>query len=397
MGNNPRSYATHVLPTAVFTRLQDFNCLDIPTIVGAAGHQAAPPVFRTGPHAAGTANTNTIRVQSIHVLPASFTGMAVSAQRTGRFTFAAFFGTFLQGRYDSATAVEAALWAPTAAWFRVASTNRANGLSVVTTDRSDPGLAHADALREFVNLKVADMMALISVGGPGLTVNAFDRGINTLGDRMRENTQAHIEFERNSRLKTFADKHGTALEARIVRFTGRPDATTLPEVHDLLVNCHKGREYSVLNAQFQERAEASTLPINSENCPIATPSLLDQVFRNYQPQGNGLTLGQGLSPFAIVCEGHAEVENLKVLIKKAELVEGSATVSLSDAASLTTNDVCLPTVAYIAIEKLLGWSVVVDVFHGATQPIAVAIQNAVKNIGPKINRLVNQASDTHSV
>jgi hypothetical protein len=113
--------------------------------------------------------------------------------------------------------------------------------------------------------------------------------------------------------------------------------------------------------------------------------------------GNGLTLGKGLTPFAIVCEGHDKVEHIKELVKKAELVEGSASVSLSDASSLTTTDIRLPTLVHIAVEKLLGWSVVVDVFHGQVKPIAISVRDAVRDIAPYLNRLVHQSAVTETV
>ena len=70
---------------------------------------------------------------------------------------------------------------------------------------------------------------------------------------------------------------------------------------------------------------------------------------------------------------------------------------MSDASSLTTTDVRLPTLVHIAVEKLLGWSVVVDVFHGHGEPIAVSIREAVRDIAPYLNRLVHQSAVTETV
>ena len=52
---------------------------------------------------------------------------------------------------------------------------------------------------------------------------------------------------------------------------------------------------------------------------------------------------------------------------------------------------------YIAIEKLKGWSIVADVFHGETAPIAVSIREAVKQVCPHIHRLVSQGAESESV
>ena len=40
------------------------------------------------------------------------------------------------------------------------------------------------------------------------------------------------------------------------------------------------------------------------------------------------------------------------------------------------------SVLSVAVEKLNGWSVVIDIFHGVTHPIAVSVRNAVFTIWP---------------
>jgi len=107
---------------------------------------------------------------------------------------------------------------------------------------------------------------------------------------------------------------------------------------------------------------------------------------------NGLTLGIGLTPFGIICEGHSEVEALKRRVRNAEMVERGTTLSLSDAEALTTTDIHLPTVDYIIQEKLVGWSIVVDVFHGSAHPVAVSIREAVSKIYPHLNRVIHQSA-----
>ena len=401
VGKRPNAHLRIVLPAAAFTcSPADIHCLDIPTIMGANGHGHAPPVLSSGPHAAGDPNTNPLRGRPLNLLPPSFAATAIDTHANGRYTMASFYATFLLGKYDSGNAAEEAMWLPTANWFWLASTHTgAAPTPCMAIQRVPiPVPAHEHLLTQHCESRAAGLMALIGVGGPGLTsAHAFNVGINQLGQVMTNNTTTQIEFERAARTKTFADKHGAALETRLVRFCGQPDASTLPEVHNLLVNAPRGREYSILSSQFAERAKATDLPITVANAPIATPSLLEQVFRSYQPMGNGLALGKGLTPFAIVCEGHDKVEDIKELVKKAELVEGSATVSLSDTSSLTTTDIRLPTLVHITVEKLLGWSVVVDVFHGHGEPIAVSIREAVRDIAPYLNRLVHQSAVTETV
>ena len=118
-------------------------------------------------------------------------------------------------------------------------------------------------------------------------------GINQLGQVMTNNTTTQIEFERAARTKTFADKHGAALETRLVRFCGQPDASTLPEVHNLLVNAPRGREYSILSSQFAERAEATDLPITVANAPDCYTFLVGTSLPQLPTYGEWTRSGQG--------------------------------------------------------------------------------------------------------
>ena len=73
----------------------------------------------------------------------------------------------------------------------------------------------------------------------------------------------------------------------------------------------------MLGNMFGERAIASTVPLTAANAPLATTKLVDDVFRNFVPAGTGLVFAQGLSPFAIVCEGHAETDSVRKALKQA--------------------------------------------------------------------------------
>jgi hypothetical protein len=221
------------------------------------------------------------------------------------------------------------------------------------------------ALMNFAAQQVKDLLGQFGYGGPALTNVAFHARVDALRDAMTDNQTAYLDYNRQARRKTFAEKHGAALETRILRFTGQPDEAHLPEIHRLMTNAPCGRKYSILNSKFAD-ATASDLPLTAANAPLATLALLDQVWRNIEPMNNGLTLGRGLTPFSVVCEGHANAKKLKRDVKKNKIALGSASISLSNADALTTNDISLPTEPYIAQEKMMGWSILVDCFHGHT-------------------------------
>ena len=168
-----------------------------------------------------------------------------------------------------------------------------------------------------------------------------------------------------------------------------------PEAHrELAKSTSKSRDYAIIGNLLQERSQQSPVPLTMANAPLATTKLIDDVFRTFRPSGgNGLKFGSHLSPFAIVCEGHAEATAPLELIKTAEVAESSTTVSLDDAKKITTSDVRFPPNAYFAGEKLYGWSVVVDVFHGHLTPVAVAVRNFVINVVPHLHQVHYQSSD----
>ena len=96
----------------------------------------------------------------------------------------------------------------------------------------------------------------------------------------------------------------------------------LPEIHRLLAkSSSKSHDCAIISMQFVERAQASRVPLNSGCAPMATTKLVDEVFHSFRPGGTGLTFGVGLSPFSIVCEGHAEMNQITKMIKQAELTE----------------------------------------------------------------------------
>jgi hypothetical protein len=259
------------------------------------------------------------------MLPPSFAATAVSYRDDGRLTLAAFYAQFVLNKHDSAVAAELQMWGHVAQWFRLASTNNNADESIVRVVPVEPATPPVRmSLTNFTSQRIRDLLGKVGFGGPGLTNVAFQAGIDLLRGSIADNQDAYLEYDRQARRKTFAEKHGAALETRILRFTGQPDEAHLPEIHRLMTNAPRGREYSILNSQFLECAIASDLPLSLANAPLATLALLDQVWRNIKPMNNGLTVGRGLTPFAVVCKGHANAEKLKRDVKKNEMVSVGA-------------------------------------------------------------------------
>ena len=397
VGDDDAAVIPVVLPTAAFGRRTDVRCLRIDAIVGPGGFgAAAAPVIHQGPHPAGTADTDQLRARNVALLPSGVAAEAVEHASNGSYTLPAFYARFLAPAV-AAGGANLVLMTPLLEWFRVACTMTtvagADAFSLGLTPEHMPGLAAHGGLHRWVNRTRALSMARLGVGGPGLTNAAFNAGVTAMTDTLEASKNDTLAYYRSEKEKTFSDKHGDALGQRIFRLTHSNVDADLPEVHRLLVKSPKSREYAVVGALLAERAEASHLPISTANAPIATTRLVDDLFRTYMPGGTGLEFGKGLSPFAIVCEGHREAADLQKLVKGASLVEGGTSVSLEDTNKLISSDIRFPTEVYIAVEKLYGWSIVADVYHGVNHPVATSIRRAVHDIGPTLFRLVTHMGD----
>ena len=106
-------------PAVAFQRI-NVGCLRLPDIVGAAGFGAGPPVFTTGPHGVGAADTNEVNVRKVMVLPPVAAGTTVELAPEGSYTYQGFHNVILNVGLTHADAPVRALWAPVQTWFRAA-------------------------------------------------------------------------------------------------------------------------------------------------------------------------------------------------------------------------------------------------------------------------------------
>jgi hypothetical protein len=64
---------------------------------------------------------------------------------------------------------------------------------------------------------------------------------------------------------------------------------------------------------------------------------------------------------------------VRKLMQQAQIVEAGTCTTLADAATITSEDVRFPTLPLVAVKRLYGWSIVVDVFHGVGHAISINI------------------------
>ena len=72
-------------------------------------------------------------------------------------------------------------------------------------------------------------------------------------------------------------------------------------------------------------------------------------------------------------------------------------MSLQDAKSITSADVKFPSTAYFAGEKLHGWSVVIDVFHGVAHDVATRVRDFVIAVVPHLHSVQCNLAETPGV
>jgi hypothetical protein len=236
-------------------------------------------------------------------------------------------------------------------------------------------------------------MTRLGSSRPGLTSVAFAHGVVELKATLEANQQANLEFERARKEKTFTDQHGEVLAGLLRHWCGVNCDVDLPHVHTLILKSPKEKTYGILDNLFLQRTAATTLGMTESSTPWAKTDLVNEVFPSYKPVNAGTELGKGLSPFGMTMEGHEGFAQLAQAVRQAAAVKSGALVSLADADTLLANNSHFPSDVWMVVEKVKGWSVVIDVFHGVNHPIAVSIRNAVQVLAPLLQRLAATMGD----
>jgi hypothetical protein len=394
LGDDINAATPIALPTDAFSRsAMAFAAYQVAYIRGADGHtNAVTPVFRFDPTASGTANTTDIQVRLAMPMTPAIAHTFLTASPSGIYTLLGFFDSFIAPEVDSGELARIQAVAPLALWYRAAVMNDAGGHCRVRITPVTSGLPmEQQTLTRCVTHIKTTQLARFGIGGPQLTTAAFEHGINAIRTVITETNTARLTHERERDTKSFSQVYGDSKAQIMYNLCGVADDAALPEIHKVLAKSHKSQANSILLNYIQDRALASPVPLTNGNLPVPTTKLVDEVFRNHQAGSTGLTFGQGLSPFSVVCEGHTEAMSVQNALKKAAAVESGATISLADVESLTTTDVRFPVTPQAAAEKLYGWSVLVDVFHGDTHLVAVAVREFVVAVGSALHNVYTNA------
>ena len=356
---------------------------------------ANPPVMRAGPHGAGTADTNELTMRRILLLPPSQAHAFLAGHPSGRYSLQGFYTQFLQA--EVAAGGDRAATAETAVnWWRLACTDATGNADTVPNVAQitsvDP--IETAALNQWATNVREGQLARLGVGGTQLTTVGFNAGITNLRQTLEQNTDRQLQQARENATKTVSDAHGLTITQALYNLCDVDRDEDLPLIHGLLANSSKHRATAILESHLQRRTLETNLPTDANNMPLLSTKILSQVFRNFRLANSGQTFGEGLTPFAIVCEGHAEAEIVRQKLKKAEIVETGGVATLQDAEVMTTVDVRMPTHPQQAVEKLYGFSVYVDLFHGENHPVAVNIRNFAHRMTSLLHSIHNTSPTT---
>ena len=130
-------------------------------------------------------------------------------------TKAAFYQQFIQPGLAHADAGVVAIWTDIGLWFRAACTlvNVARGdiNSLAITPAAPANPADMFAVGAWHASRKEQQERRAGVGGPGLTTNAFNAGINNLQTTVTNVATQRLDFERARAERSFTEKHGAAL------------------------------------------------------------------------------------------------------------------------------------------------------------------------------------------
>ena len=364
------------------------NAAPVATIADiVAGHQANPITLRV-PFGL---SQDVADVRRVLLLPPTVSGPLLTNNPRGYLDQAQFYDQLLSVIVDQGDPIVLALWEPVIDWWRAACTDP-DTIGVSTIAVGDPVAAAA-----VENWKYKTLLSLKQRGHGShgaVTAAHLMTGISDLRQTLVDTNTDRMVFDRDRAVKTLEDKHGAELTKVILRLCGVADEAGLPPVHRLLAFGPKAAGYGIIASLVGARIQSRCVPMDPTGAPLVTPSLLSNVFRSYQPGGGGLEFGVGLTPFAIVCKGHADMHAVEAKIKKATIMEEGATVTLADASIMVQSDVRLPQEPYVAVDKLYGWSIMVDIFHGENHPVAQSIRACVNRLGPGLPRIITQYAST---
>lgn len=321
------------------------------------------------------------------VLPPQWAEVCVTA---GSMTFQEFYQEFLHPVIHAAVPADVQRIRAWTDWWRVATTLvtvGGNDVCAVVQPTEAFSIADTRAVNGWLTRRVVRtaLLHVAAPAAPGQLTNVGMRvALGTVNDTMTAHETARVGREAAKSNRSVTTKFGRDIADMIQRVCEVDNDANLPEVHRSLARCtESSRESSILQAALLRSRATSPLPVSDVNQPMVTTHML-ALFREHSIIASGVVMGEGLSPFAIICLGHPNAQDAKRKLEDANRVESGASLSLADARAIAVSDARVPQSLYHSVEKLYGFSIAVDTYFGNGHVLAVSVRQCVLDLGPAI-------------
>ena len=377
LGDQGSAVIPYVLPDDfadrhAIVRILD-DAADTEAAIVAAGGNFAPHV------PGGTANSHEVQQRHYILLPPNVADMLV--QGSFRLSTRQFYQRVLQPLVAGGHAATHNILFE---WWGAASTRTAAGAnSAVVRAFPQPGIASRATLQHWCARLVARQLGPVpTAAGPSL--NAVVTAVDGVTTQLQAAEAARVAAR--AAVTTHSERFGQAVTNLLLRFTRVAAEADLPELHRALASYDKrSRDATTLNLALSS-ASHHVRAINENNLPKATPYLLDLI-RGHNLIGSSFELGEGLSPFSIVCLGHPNTKDVLEVAERQAVVESGSSVSLSDAIQFKTKDARFPRTYLQAVDKLWAFVLFLRVYFGENCPVFRTTLAATETIAPMILQL----------
>jgi hypothetical protein len=228
--------------------------------------------------------------------------------------------------------------------------------------------------------------SLLSAGG---LAGRKDDTITSSVERLRNTLELQETARAVARAtpRAFSEKYGIDMATVLHRLCGVGADAQLPPLLRSLAACkEKSTETSIINMALLNAGQADP-NINEINLPRCGPHLLS-LLRNHNYVGLPLELGDGLTPFAVVCQGHPQNKDiLELATKQVAMESGHNTINLSDADTFKVKDVRFPRTLNQVSDKCRAYSTICQVIFGDTNPFVTGLRAGLDITLPQLLQL----------
>ena len=352
------------------------RCLDDAVAIRAVLTDAAP--FHPEV-AAGTPNSAEVQVRRALVLPVEW---AAAAAGGVRYTPAAFYDAHI-APLDAGQQI---VYAECIRWWRVTSTLVAGAVPSLSTTGTTLTLGNR-ALVQAWRARVTQSW-LDKIGPPGgvipVTNAVFTAAMTDMGTRLdTHHDQRERREDAHDAPQTFAGRYTENVRDEIFNIINVANEANLPPLlRQLATHKKQADDIPAIRAALDGRSDEIGSMADEYSRPTATTQLI-AMMRDWRLICAGDELTAGLTPFTIVCAGHADHNATRDTVDTLRRLEqGANSMSYQDAQVFSIAGSNLPSDEMQCADKLRGFSVVVDIIFGDANAMALDFRNFLNQYVP---------------